>query len=300
MTTHETNETNDTNDASRDAAATSVGGRTYYDVLGVPTSADRDAIRTAYRTRIDALRAGTWTGSETDRRAESLRVNDAWNVLCDAFQRERYDAQLADGSAPALPDAPVVSAPRKRRSPAVTVQPFAVGSGPVPDGTAAVLANRINALFTDIMSCFFAFALFQFALNPFLEPIKEGEPMPQQAWLMPTVATFTVVLLVAWFVVPTALRGQTLGQRWFGVRVVRRYNGELPGATRTIYRYGPLVLLVLASSVSAFSLLALGAFFVGLSFLVMKGKRGIPDLMARTVVVDAAPRPPRLLRRRSA
>lgn len=276
------------------------GGRTYYEVLGVPTSADRDAIRTAYRARLDSVQSGTWKGAEADRRAEAARVNDAWNVLSDPFQRDRYDAQLEAGSASLVADAPgtTPATAKGRRPPALQITPFEVGSGPVPAGYKAVLANRINALFLDIMACFAVYALIGMAIGYALGPRPKGAAVP--AWVTPTFAGCTVALLMLWFVFPTARAGQTVGQRWFGLRVVRTESGELPGLTRTLFRYGPLIILVITAEIIPWPLLNLVAFVIGLSFIVTKAKRGIPDMAARTTVVDTYPRPPRILRRRPA
>lgn len=271
-------------------------GRTYYDVLGVPPSADRDSVRIAYRTRLVELQPDAWQGNEGERRAEAARVNDAWNTLSDPFQRDRYDALVEEGAAPRLPDAPdnATSARTPRRAGPQSGPEFVVGSGPVPAGTTAILANRINALFFDIMLSFAGFVAFLFIASSIIGPQPKGTAV-RVPWLIPATVAVTVVLLVLVFVVPTARRGQTVGQKWFGVRVVRAHDGQLPGLTRTLYRYGPLIVLVAVGA--TLPVLYLIPFFLGLSFLVTKSKRGLPDIAARTVVVNAAPAPPRIGRR---
>jgi len=78
-----------------------VSGRTHYDVLGVEPGAERDAIREAYRSRIAELKPDSFRGSAEERVDESMRVNKAWNVLSDPFQRRRYDDDLdASGGEP--------------------------------------------------------------------------------------------------------------------------------------------------------------------------------------------------------
>jgi curved DNA-binding protein CbpA len=64
----------------------------YYELLDVAPDADRDDIKTAYRTLRDELVAAD---GETNR-AEVARLNRAWNVLSDPAQRERYDDRLAE------------------------------------------------------------------------------------------------------------------------------------------------------------------------------------------------------------
>ena len=58
----------------------------YYELLGVEGDADKDAIRGAYRERLD--------GADQSERA---KLNKAWNILSDPVQRGRYDDYLASG-----------------------------------------------------------------------------------------------------------------------------------------------------------------------------------------------------------
>ena len=58
----------------------------YYDLLGVDHDATTDDIRTAYRTRKDGLAD----------KGEIAKLNKAWNVLSDPYQRGRYDEQRAN------------------------------------------------------------------------------------------------------------------------------------------------------------------------------------------------------------
>src|SRR3954452_8274606 len=61
----------------------------YYELLGVESDAQTEDIRVAYRERKAALDNTTDAGRE-----EARRLNKAWNVLSDPYQRGRYDAQL--------------------------------------------------------------------------------------------------------------------------------------------------------------------------------------------------------------
>lgn len=63
----------------------------YYRILGVAPDARRDDVKAAYRARRDDLDAKD-TG---EARAESARLNRAWNVLSDPIQRDSYDDRLA-------------------------------------------------------------------------------------------------------------------------------------------------------------------------------------------------------------
>jgi uncharacterized RDD family membrane protein YckC len=66
----------------------------YYSLLGVDTEATVDDIRGAYRDRKDGLDTATESG-----RADAVRLNKAWNVLSDPYQRGRYDEQRAAAAA---------------------------------------------------------------------------------------------------------------------------------------------------------------------------------------------------------
>jgi curved DNA-binding protein CbpA len=75
--------------------------RTHYDVVGVEPGASKDEIRSAYRDRLGDLRAGD--ASTEQARAETARLNAAWQVLSDPFQRERYDRALGGEAEPSAP-----------------------------------------------------------------------------------------------------------------------------------------------------------------------------------------------------
>lgn len=64
-------------------------------MLGLSADADRDEIRDAYRAKRDALA----DVDSDEARAETARLNRAWNVLSDPRQRDRYDAELAEAKA---------------------------------------------------------------------------------------------------------------------------------------------------------------------------------------------------------
>jgi hypothetical protein len=63
----------------------------YYALLGVDADASVDDIKGAYRER----KSGIDT-TNADGRASAARLNKAWNVLSDPYQRGRYDEQRAE------------------------------------------------------------------------------------------------------------------------------------------------------------------------------------------------------------
>jgi curved DNA-binding protein CbpA len=62
----------------------------YYSLLGVDAGASVDDIRGAYRVRKDGLDTASDAG-----KADAAKLNKAWNVLSDPYQRGRYDQQRA-------------------------------------------------------------------------------------------------------------------------------------------------------------------------------------------------------------
>jgi hypothetical protein len=114
----------------------------YYDLLGVDADASTDEIKAAYREMKDELAASTDDGAK----ARKAKLNKAWNVLSDPYQRGRYDSErergvIADdldddeepstnGSSPAKRGA--ASAPAKRGR---ERQPIGPPTIPAPEGT---------------------------------------------------------------------------------------------------------------------------------------------------------------------
>jgi len=81
--------------------------RTHYEVLGVDRRASKEKVREAYRERLNDSQAEQIRAMESKRpsddeiasaRHEVARVREAWQVLSDPVQRQRYDARLGNGS----------------------------------------------------------------------------------------------------------------------------------------------------------------------------------------------------------
>src|SRR6266849_6841455 len=61
----------------------------YYELLGVDEDAPVDDIRSAYRDK----KAAVDTSAGDDAKSDVAKLNKAWNVLSDPYQRGRYDQQ---------------------------------------------------------------------------------------------------------------------------------------------------------------------------------------------------------------
>jgi curved DNA-binding protein CbpA len=132
----------------------------YYGLMGVDPDADVDTIRTAYRTRKDELSGD-----------DAKKLNKAWNVLSDPYQRGRYDEQrestndtddieVIDDDEPAPNGSrPPARAPRQARPP---LKPTLV----LPKGMEfATRRQRLFAMGIDLFVLFIVFtALSQFAV----------------------------------------------------------------------------------------------------------------------------------------
>lgn len=74
----------------------------HYAALGVPTDADAEEIRAAWRFQLAAFHPDKFRDDGQRERAEEItkRANAAWQVLGSETQRRRYDHLRADGDEP--------------------------------------------------------------------------------------------------------------------------------------------------------------------------------------------------------
>jgi curved DNA-binding protein CbpA len=157
----------------------------YYDLIGVDPSAPTDEIRERYRERRTELDA---RGTD-DAREEAARLNRAWNVLSDPYQRGRYDAGREAGTEEVpVDDVEIVDEERPRRRGLFAPPPRAGGREPreprgprtpmptveYPGGyRAPENRRRIVAMVIDLFVILLMFVLAQFVLQAV---IKERFP----------------------------------------------------------------------------------------------------------------------------
>jgi uncharacterized RDD family membrane protein YckC len=85
----------------------------YYTLLGVEPDAATDEIRTAYRERKATIDASSESG-----KVDAAKLNKAWNVLSDPYQRGRYDEQLTQVADDGETEDDVEASSNGRRKPA--------------------------------------------------------------------------------------------------------------------------------------------------------------------------------------
>jgi uncharacterized RDD family membrane protein YckC len=269
----------------------------YYELLGVEPDASKEEIRSAYRDRLDELRGKVEKGrsdqARDGARAETAQLNTAWQVLSDPFQRQRYDAGLAGGPATDAEEeeeeeaAPTPARrrrlfePREPRPKDDRGRPQRRPPEGVPGAEAAPLGRRLAALGIDVLAMGAVFA----GVTSLLVSVADDS-----VGTIVVLVTALFVLFIAYFVVPTARAGQTLGKRLTHIMTVDAGTGQLPTWGRATLRY--LVPIVLVIGLPG-SLGLLAALLFGISWVLIDTRIGLMDRLGHTRVVLARYRPER-------
>jgi uncharacterized RDD family membrane protein YckC len=272
----------------------------HYDRLGVEPDATKEEMRAAYRDRLDELRGKVEKGrsdqARDGARNETARVNAAWQVLSDPFQRQRYDAEISDGSAgvtaddmdeeekETAPEAPVRRGlfnrePRAREDGGRPQRREPVG---VADAEAAPVGRRLAALGIDLAVMGAAYLAIVNLTSSLVDPNDQSVGF----LIAVVIALFAVFNL--YFVLPTARTGQTLGKRLVHIMVVDAETGQLPSWRRASMRYIVPVVLIIGLPGSLGLMVAL---LFGVSWLLIDTRIGLMDRLGRTRVVVARYRP---------
>jgi curved DNA-binding protein CbpA len=70
----------------------------FYGILGVLPDADAVVIRAAYRALAQKYHPDTWSGEKAEASRRMQQLNEAYEVLSNATQREKYDRQRAEST----------------------------------------------------------------------------------------------------------------------------------------------------------------------------------------------------------
>jgi uncharacterized RDD family membrane protein YckC len=269
----------------------------HYELIGVESDASKDEIRSAYRERIEALRGKVENGrsdkARDGARAETARLNSAWQVLADPVQRQRYDSELSNGATETEPDeqqeeeVEAAPAPARRRGLFEPRERDAKGRpqrrepAGVSGAEAAPLGRRLAAVGIDVLTMGAVFL-------GVTSLVVSAASNSVAAIILLVTALF--VIFNAYFVFPTTRNGQTIGKRLTHVMVVDADTGELPTWRRTTLRYVVPIVLVIGLPGS---LGLMAALLFGISWVLIDTRIGLMDRLGRTRVVLARYRPER-------
>jgi uncharacterized RDD family membrane protein YckC len=269
----------------------------HYELIGVESDASKDEIRSAYRERIEALRGKVENGrsdkARDGARAETARLNSAWQVLADPVQRQRYDTELSNGATETEPDeheeekVEVEPAPARRRGLFEPRERDAKGRpqrrepAGVPGAEAAPLGRRLAAVGIDVLTMGAVFL-------GVTSLVVSAASNSAAAIILLVTALF--VIFNAYFVFPTTRSGQTIGKRLTHVMVVDADTGQLPTWRRATLRYVVPIVLVIGLPGS---LGLMAALLFGISWVLIDTRIGLMDRLGHTRVVLARYRPER-------
>jgi len=269
----------------------------HYELIGVQSDASKDEIRSAYRQRIEALRSKVENGrsdkARDGAREETARLNAAWQVLSDPFQRERYDTELS-GATESEPDeqeeeeeVEAAPAPARRRGLFEPRERDSKGRpqrrepAGVSGAEAAPLGRRLAAVGIDVLTMG---AVFLGVTSLVVSAASDSVA----AIILLVTALF--VIFNAYFVLPTTRNGQTIGKRLTHIMVVDADTGELPTWRRATLRYVVPIVLVIGLPGS---LGLMAALLFGISWVLIDTRIGLMDRLGHTRVVIARYRPER-------
>lgn len=256
---------------------------THYEVLGVEPDTPRDEIREIYRARVAELSEAIAEPKRRDTdalREEKARLNAAWTVLADPYQRGRYDRELAEELEPDPTDGDddEGTGPAGRSKPSFRermrggAEGATGGRGPGPD--AAPVMKRLAAALMDVV----VMGAFVLALAGVVGSTSDTVSPAVQAGVVALIVVFVGV----YNVVPAVRTGQTLGHRLMHLKVVNADDGAAIDLRQAIRRYAiPVGLVALGNPFVMIALL------LGLSFLFAQNRVSLLDRLARTRVVIA-------------
>ena len=284
----------------------------HYEMMGVEPGASKDEIRDAYRNRLEDLKVQAENGrSDKIRdaaRAETRELNQAWQVLSDPFQRERYDESLGtgevdgdddvldveDASSNGATPTPPARGLRRLFEPRQTAdsgggrtrEPRPRGERRPPEGVAgaeaAPLGRRLAAMGIDLG----VVGLLYLGIVNLAAAVLD--PDDNAAAYVAVVVSVVFIVFFLYFAVMTARTGQTLGKRLTHLMTVDVESGNLPSMRRAMLRYLVPIVFLLALPGSLGALIAL---LFGFSWALLDTRVGLMDRLGHTRVVVARYQP---------
>jgi uncharacterized RDD family membrane protein YckC len=148
----------------------------------------------------------------------------------------------------------------------------------------AATNRRATAAVIDVVTM----AALYFAITGIISVASDFKTNSTPALAAATGTLFAVVLF--YMLMPSIIRGQTLGKRLTWIMLVDRSTGHLPPPARVFAHYGiPFAVLVALPGFGA----PLGL-MLGLSFLMTKDGASLGDRLGKTAVIVARYRPERI------
>jgi uncharacterized RDD family membrane protein YckC len=245
-------------------------------------------------------------------RAQEAQVRNAWQVLSDPYQRGRYDATLELGghtnghadadSGLAVDDAEVGedgrtdeefetfqddATPPWRKKQRERQKLAAAARGPVltDDGTPLELATPGRRAMAAVIDT--VIALIGWGAAAAIAYSSDFSTATQSGIALGVMFG----IFIAYLLVPTILRGQTLGKKLTHVMLVDRATGHLPTSNKVLLHYFPVLIPAVLFSPQGGGPISVLA---GLSFLMNRDGMSWGDKFAKTAVVIARYRPVRV------
>lgn len=256
---------------------------THYELLGVEPGASRDEIRAAYRARIEEIDDALADPKRRDPQAlreEKARLNSAWTMLADPYQRGRYDEQLRvpppdEGEATeegAASPARQGFLDRMRRG----AESFDRAESAVAGAEPAPVMKRLGGAMIDVV-------VMAAIYTAVVAAVSTRVDLADNAGAFAGLVVAGLVIFSGATIWPVARSGQTLGHRLMGLRVVTETGAPVSGGIATRRYIIPVALAALGAQLPV--MLALLA---GLSFLFSQHRVSILDRIAHTRVVVAS------------
>ena len=173
---------------------------------------------------------------------------------------------------------------------AASINPYAAPASNVLRVPGAVAALELADRGTRLGAALLEGLIFAIAFSPAFIVVADKDPASGQTLeaeanpLFPIIGLLLVLGLAIYQLVLLATRGQSIGKRIVGVRIVTHPDGANPGGVKTILLRG-----MVPGIIGAIPILGLIFSLVNICFIFREDRRCIHDLIAGTQVVKGQP-----------